>query len=212
MQNKKIVIVIASILISIAFNSNTFGEVKNIKVRNGLSIEGFKRSFPPESEIKEKLDIIGQEDVLEEVEYFFPSRNRVFMALEDIFKDDKQIMVRRIAAARLMGELGITSNVSILVENLLLGYKGSVEFKELNARNFPVGFALIKIGANSYVRLNLLNKIKNSYDDEMIRLCAFVLMKIEDKDVAGFILKREIDKEKDDKKKANLEKALSFLE
>jgi hypothetical protein len=68
---------------------------------------------------------------------------------------------------------------------------------------------LIKIGRPA--RLPLINKIKLTRDEGMIRLCAFVLMKIEDKDVARFILEREIKKETVASQKENLEKALSYL-
>ncbi|MBU1044792.1 MAG: hypothetical protein KJ915_10400 [Candidatus Omnitrophica bacterium] len=139
------------------------------------------------------------------------SRSKLRTCMQIIAKEKRYSEKQRIAALKQLGFMKEGSDAYILVDNLLLGYKGSIEFKELTKSNFPVGFALIMMGSSKPVRAALLAKIRFADDDEVIRLCAFVLMEIEDKDVAGFILKREIDKEKNDRQKTNLEMALSFL-
>ncbi|MFH1063424.1 MAG: hypothetical protein V1747_11165 [Candidatus Omnitrophota bacterium] len=173
-----------------------------------------REEFSSEETIKNLLQILdesGSKPIDKVFNEIFPSRFEAGYCLVAIAKEKKYSEKQRILAMKQLGLMREDASSNILVDNLSLGYKGPIQFEELTSSNFPVGFALIRMGPSKTIRTHLLNKITYS-DDEVIRLCAFVLMKIEDKDVAGFILKREIDKEKNAKQKANLEKALSFLE
>jgi len=200
-------LVFALVTIFLLFSGRAYGEVKNIKGGSTLGVG------------KRVIDAKKQQEVLEELFFnnygesvvkLFPERNEKIFILTDILKNEKFSLEKRITAAQVYGALRIDSDLNLLINNFLLGYEKRESFEELNGSNFPVGFALINVGTSS-ARLNLLNKIKLTHDEEMIRLCAFVLMKIEDKDVAKFILEREIKKETVVSQKENLEKALEAL-
>ncbi|MBI4707743.1 MAG: hypothetical protein HY761_07455 [Candidatus Omnitrophica bacterium] len=179
-------------------------------IKGGSTIGTAKREIDQEKR-ERVIEILKKDNIDEMISNFFPRRSEVFWILLDIVKSKEESTNRRIAAARSLGELGLDHNLNVLIDNFFLGCEKGKSFEELNWSNFPVGFALIKTSASS-ARLNLLNKIKLARDEEMIRLCAFVLMKIEDKDVAKFILEQEIKKETVTSQKEKLEKALFYLE
>jgi len=200
-------LVLILITIFLLFSGRAYGEVKNIKGGSTLGVG--KRTIDTKKQ-QEIIDGLVFHNYGESVIKLFPERNEKIFILTDILKNEKFSLEKRITAAQVYGALRIDSDLNLLIDNFLMGCEKGKSFEELNDSNFPVGFSLINIGASS-VRLNLLSKIKLTHDEEMIRLCAFVLMKIEDKDVARFILEREIKKETVVSQKANLEKALSYL-
>ncbi|MBU1042918.1 MAG: hypothetical protein KJ915_00775 [Candidatus Omnitrophica bacterium] len=186
----------------------------NSVVMGGSTLESYSPDPLFEEDIQKVLQVLdkAKEKPISEVFIdMFPLKSKVLKLLKNIASEEKYSEEQRISAMQILGFAREDSYAYVLFENLLLGYKDDMEFERLQVFNFPVGFALIRMGPSKTIRTQLLNKIKYSRDDEVIRLCAFVLMEIEDKDVAGFILKREIDKEKNDRQKTNLEMALSFL-
>jgi hypothetical protein len=144
-----------------------------------------------------------------DLDFFFPEQKNYVSALKIILEDESHHLRRRLLAAKLLGEMQQGDIINILVANLGVRSEASKKISELNEDTFPVGFALISEG--NFVRSQLLSIIKIAHDEEMLRLCTFVLMKIEDRDVAEFILEREIKKETVVSQKENLEKALDAL-
>lgn len=210
MKVKRVLLVTFLIYTGISIIFEARAEVKNIKVGGPLIIKGFTRTSPEKiQEIEKKIDLAKSNAISEIVLDIFPEKNEILWILKDIVNSEDQLLERRITAARVLGELRLDYDVHMLVNNLLLGHERVENYEELNKLNFPVGFALINIGRPA--RLHLINKIKVTQDDEIIRLCAFVLMKIEDKDVARFILEREIKKETVTSQREKLGKALSCL-
>ena len=162
--------------------------------------------------VQKELDDWSQKSTNSILLKLFPNRSEIVSCLRIVAEGNKYSEKQRIVSMQVLGLLHERQYSYILVENLLLGYEGPIESDKLTESNFPIGFALINMGSSYQMRLKLLSAIKNSYKNEKIKLCAFILMKIEDKDVAKFILNRELQREKDERIKSNLEKALSFFE
>ncbi len=204
-QKNKLILILLFIF-AIFFPDSSYAEVKNIKGGSVLGIGKRTINLEKQQEVLKKLFFHNYE---ESIFNLFPERNEITFILKKILDSKECSLEKRITAAQVLGNLRIDDDVDILVRNLLLGYKKVEKLEELSRNNFPVGFALIDIGTPA--KLHLLDAIKLTRDEETIRLCAFVLMKIEDKDVARFILEREIKKETVASQKENLEKALSYL-
>lgn len=140
---------------------------------------------------------------------YFTDVQLTIEALKKILSIEDYPLKRRLIAVHLLGKLKAEEAVDVLMDNLLLSYEGDKNFEELNQDNFPVGFALIQIGIPT--RQPLLNKIKITEDAEVMRLCTFVIMKTEDKEIAKVVFEKAIQQERDIKKKENLNKALTYL-
>ncbi|MBU4305980.1 MAG: hypothetical protein KJ893_10255 [Candidatus Omnitrophica bacterium] len=211
MKNIIIIIGIGFVIIMqiFCFSQNASAEVENVKVGHGISVTKATLETRSVAEVIRKMQEIDEGLTDSTLEKFFPEQINHVNALKIILGDENHSLKRRLLAAKLLGELSSVDVTDVLVDNLVMGVKKAEEFRNLNENNFPAGFALIQIGIPS--RVHLLNRIKIADDEEIIRLCVFVLMKIEDKDVARFILEREIGKETGASQREKLEKALSYL-
>lgn len=205
MHNILIILVIYLCLFAV-FSDFSYSEVKNIKGGSTITVMPRKTNKQEKERVLKAFEKKNVDDIMLDI---YPRRYETQNILKSIVKSKEHRVETRILAAQILGEIRLNYDVDILVKNMRLGYANSAEFTELDKFNFPVGYAIINIGIPA--RLHLLNEIKSSKDEEIIRLCAFVLMKIEDQDIAKVILEREIKKEEQINQKANLEKALSYL-
>ena len=94
--------------------------------------------------------------------------------LLDMINSEEEQESKRIAAARVLSEVPLDNESTILVEKFLSKYENSTELKEL--KKVPPSVVFIQTGIPA--RLSLLNRIKNAQDDKAIKLCAVMLMKL----------------------------------
>lgn len=141
------------------------------------------------------------------------NRNDTIRELLAVFRDDGSSIKRKAYAAYYLGQMHAAEAVDSLAANItiLFPISGHLYFDEANWRGPASANALVSIGIPAIPAL--IRNLEESDDENVRRLSLETLSRIEgDKDVVQLHLKKALEAQKDQAKKARLEAALKTLD